>query len=398
MSTENKFDVVIVGAGVIGSAIAYFLARQTKGKLKVCVLDSGALGDKSSGGAAGMLAAQIEAETDGPFLRFALESRSLFGSLAPELKEVSGIDVEYSRKGIASIAHSSEEEQELKNRMGWQTSLGLKSQWLEPKDISAMFPFIKPGRYGALWSPEDGQVSASRLTTAYAESAKKMGVTFIEHEKLKDFELKIPFMDFLESRSARFYAGSFIFAAGPWTGKILNGLVPVGPVKGQILIFETPKKFRNANPWESPLYLGKTAGTNPINCYLAPKKDGHIFLGATSESCGFDASENKEATKLMSEYACKVFPELSDFPFKGVWTGFRPAAPDHLPVMGLLPGSNNVYVASGHFRNGILLSPVTGKVFSDLILLGRKDWSFTTFSPERFLRSASSCAVKIVSI
>ncbi|MBI2119946.1 MAG: glycine oxidase ThiO [Elusimicrobia bacterium] len=384
-SYEKHFDVVIVGSGVIGCSIAYYLAKESKGKLKVGVIDRTTIGEEASSGAAGMLAAQIEAESQGSFLELAIASRNCFPLLSQELKELSGVDIEYMKSGICSVAFNARQETELKNRMQEQKKIGLESVWLSKEEVLKKFPFLSPDLYGGFFVPEDGQVSSSRLTLAFSEAAKKLGVEFFEEENFEQIPLKEPRLNFIETNLSKFSAEKFVIAAGAWTGHLFNGLVPVNPIKGQILIFQMSPGWIQKNQWNTPIYLGEIENPQQIGCYAVPKKDGHLIVGATAVDRGFDKSEDKEATEFMSEYICKVFPEISHFPFKGFWAGLRPKSPDGKPVMGLVPGYKNIYAASGHFRNGILLSPITGKIFADIFLKNSKEPE--AFSPQRFFQS-----------
>ncbi len=381
---EKKFDVVIVGAGVIGCSIAYSLARKSAGKLKVAVLERNSIGSETSSGSAGMLAAQIEVETQSPLLGLALASRKLFGPLAAELKSATGIDIAHSESGILELAFTAEHERALRLRETWQKGAGLECEWLSSDRVVKKFPFIQKKPLGGFWVAKDGQVSASKLTIALAEGAKNLGVNFFEFENFDEIDLNAPHLDFVETNLSKFTADHFVFAAGPWTGKILKGLVPVEPVSGQILIFDMPESWRNRHPWLSPIYFGNTPGDDPVHCYFVPKGDHHLLLGATVQSRGFDRLENSAASKKMTDYACGIFPELADFPYKGSWVGLRPGSPDGMPLLGALHSFENVYVASGHYRNGILLSPITGKLMAELILDGKPSLSLDPFSPARF--------------
>lgn len=383
-SYEKKFDVVIVGGGVIGCSIAYHLARDSQGRLKIAVLERNIVGEEASGVAAGMLAAQVECDSPSPLLSLAIESRSRFEKLSSELKELSGVDIEYVRKGIVSTAFDSNHESQLKQRFDWQKREGLNCEWLGPDQIKTRFPFLNSGALGAFWAPDDGQVNSSRLVEAFKLAAIKMGVMVLENENFDRIELRQPRLNQVETNLSKLIADQFVFAAGSWTGNLTGKQTPIEPVKGQILIFEIPAKLSELQNWESPIYFGQTPGDEPIGCYFVPRKDGRLLLGATMEKRGFDKSENKDATKRMLKYASQVFPKLSSLPLKSVWVGLRPAAPDGLPILGLLPGFDNVYVASGHFRNGILLSPITGEIFSRLILHQKSHIAIDAFSPQRF--------------
>ncbi len=384
-SFEKKHDVVIVGAGAIGCSIAFFLAKESQGKCKVALVDRNVVGDESSSGAAGMLAAQIESDEPGAFFDLQVQSREIFKWLSGELEDSTGVNIHYSKGGIASLAHDAVQEKAMRERLEWQSKAGLPCEWLSADAVSQKFPFLKKKIQGALFAPEDGQVSSSSLVMALSKAAQKLGVDIYESDGFDDLQLKSPRHDVLETHLSRYSADKFIFAAGSWTGSLLKNAVPVGPVKGQILIYETPAGWAKSKGWNSPIYCGPVPNS-PVRavCYLVPKENNELWVGATAESRGLDKSENEEATKALAKYAAELAPEIAAFKLKSVWVGLRPAAPDLLPVLGLLPGYENVYVASGHYRNGILLSAVTGKIFADLILKGKSAVSLDPFSPSRF--------------
>ena len=384
---EKKFDAVIVGAGVIGCSIAYSLARKSGGKMKVAVLERNSIGSETSSGSAGMLAAQIEVEERSPMLDLALESRKLFGPLAAELRSAAGVDIAHFESGILETAFTPEREAALKARRARQKSASLDCDWLSGDEVVEKFPFIGKKPLGGFWVPSDGQVSAHKLTSALSEAAKKLGVQFFETENFDELDLRPPRLESVETNLSKFTADFFIFAAGPWNGKLLKGLVPVEPVRGQILIFEIPEPWRARHSWRSPIYLGDTPDSDPVHCYLVPKDDNHVLLGATVQRRGFDRLEDEAATRKMTRYACSIFPDLADFPYKGSWVGLRPGSPDGLPLLGALDGMENAFIAGGHYRNGILLAPVTGKFMAELILDGKTSLPLDPFSPSRFRAS-----------
>lgn len=386
-SYEKKYDAVIAGAGVIGCSIAFFLARESQGKFKVALVDRNILGDEASSGAAGMLAAQIETEEPGPFLDVQVQSREIFKWLAGELDDLTGINIHYVKKGILDLAVTPEHEQNLRARMQWQKASGLPIEWLSGEEISRGYPFIKKKVAGGLFAPEDAQLSSPHLVRALGAAAKKLGVDVYESEGFEDPALNPPRQDFLETNLSKFTAGHFIFAAGAWTGRLLSGQVPIEPVKGQILIYETPAGWAKSKGWETPIFCGKIPGPNSAVSYLLPKPGDEVWVGTTAEKRGLDKSENLEATRLIAKYWTEFLPELSTFNLKSVWTGLRPGTPDGLPVLGLLPGFENVHVAGGHFRNGILLSAVTGKIFADILLRGKSSVNLEPFSPSRFVKT-----------
>lgn len=386
-SYEKKYDAVVVGAGVIGCSIAFFLARESQGKFKVALVDRNIVGDETSSGAAGMLAAQIETDAPGPFLDLQIQSREIFKWLSGELEDLTGASIHYVKKGISDLAFSPEGEKPLRERMEWQKKAGLPVEWHSGEEAARRYPFLRKKPAGGLFAPEDGQVSSADLVQALCEAAKKSGVDVFESESVEELSLKAPRQDFLETHLSKFSASHFVLAAGSWTGRMLGGAVPIEPVKGQILIYETPEGWADSKLWQTPIYCGNVPSPVPAVCYLVPKGSNEVWVGATAEKRGLDKSENAEATKALAKYASEIMPDLTSFKLKTVWVGLRPAAPDYFPVLGLLPGFENVYVASGHYRNGILLSAVTGKIFADLLLKGKTSLNIEPFSPNRFSKT-----------
>ena len=252
------------------------------------------------------------------------------------------------------------------------------------EEISRAYPFIKKKVFGGLFAPEDAQISAPHWVRALGEAAKKLGADIYESEGIEDLVLNPPRQDFLETILSKFTAEHFIFAAGAWMGRLLSGRVPIEPVKGQILIYETPAGWAEAKGWRTPIFCGKIPGPNSALSYMLPKSGNEVWLGTTAEKRGLDKSENLEATHQISKYWTEFLPELSTFKLKSVWTGLRPGTSDDLPILGLLPGFENIHVAGGHYRNGILLSAVTGKIFADILLKGQSSFNLTPFSPNRF--------------
>jgi len=392
--TEQKFDVVIIGAGIIGCSIAYHLARDSRGSLKIAVLDKGSIGSEASSGAAGMLAAQIESEKQGPLLQLAVRSRGIYHLLADELKDFCGVDIQYSKKGILSLALNPEINKTLKKTFTWQKEAGLQCEWLEPDMLERKFPFLTRPPLGAFFCPEDGQVASSSVVRAFEIGARKLGVQFFENNEVVDHETRgTKVVSISTVNGMRFSAGTFIAANGPWLGQLFKSTLPVGPVKGQILIYEMAAGWRYRNSWQTPVYCGSTSRSSRWSCYFVPKQDGNLLVGATSEKGSFDLKENTEATRDLTEHAEKIFPEIRSFSFKGVWVGLRPATPDHSPVLGPMPELDNLLVAGGHFRNGILLAPVTGEILSEIVLKGKSSFPLDSFSPARFLKKEAAVSI-----
>ncbi|MBI4064333.1 MAG: FAD-dependent oxidoreductase, partial [Elusimicrobia bacterium] len=178
--------------------------------------------------------------------------------------------------------------------------------------------------------------------------------------------------------NASIAADKFVLAAGPWSGelaRLLGFQVPVYPARGQILIFEMKERFLSC-----PVLMGK----DHVYYYLGPKPDGHLYAGTTVEDAGFDTKCTDEALERIGEETAAFVPRVNTLPIRGSWAGLRPATRDNLPIIGRAPGWDNLYVATGHFRKGILLSAVTGKIMADLVLGRKPPLSIEEFSVDRF--------------
>ncbi len=383
--SRSSADVVVVGGGAIGCAVAYHLAREG---LSLALFERGEIAGQASGAAAGMLAPLVEAEGPGPFLRRGLESLERLPALCAELAERSGVDPEYRPSGILRVAEDAAEERELRGRaellaglsgqdglagLSGLDTLGLS--WLGPEDLRALEPQVRPGTRGALHSSREAHVRSARLTRAYAVAARQLGARIAEG---------VPALDLLREgdrvsgvvtaegpcAAARVVlcTGSWTRASGAWLGESLH--LPVAPVRGQIVNLDGPRPPFGAIVW------GRGA-------YLVPKADGSVVVGATVEDVGFDRRVTAEGVRSLLEAGTRLVPALADSSFLGAWAGLRPRTPDELPLVGPLPGVEGLVLAAGHYRNGVLLSPVTGELVRDGIL--GKGWGEPAFLPERFL-------------
>ncbi len=327
-------DVVIVGGGVIGCAVAYALARR---RVPVMLCERARIGGAASYGAGGMLAPQVEAQGPGLLLDLGLQARAMFSDLQAELPFP--FDLDFS--GILRVAADPDGAERLRARAAWQQAAGLSARLLDPGEVRDVCPVAARVTAG-LWVP-DGQVSARRLTLALAAGATRCGAELREGVTVRGLGPAG-----LETSAGPLRCGTVVMAAGAWTGALTS--LPVGPLKGQRLL------LREAGAPMGCILWGDGA-------YLVPKPGGGVLVGATEEpEAGFDPRVTLGAVARLSRAAVGLVPALAGAELVETWAGFRPATPDRLPVLGPLPGRPDVWVASGHFRNGILLSALSGEL------------------------------------
>jgi len=351
-------DVAIIGGGVIGCAAAYALA--TAG-LRVVLLERDRIACEASGEAAGMLAPQAEAAGAGPFLGLGTASRDLFPALAAALREETGLDVEYRQDGTLYPCLDEDEEEEARSRFAWQRAQGLPVEWWEAEEVRKAEPGISPAVRGALFIPGDHQVTSGTFTRALALAAARRGVEIWEGAPVTGFVRDRKRIVGVKNLDRTVSAGRYVLAAGPWSAQVgyLLGLpVPVLPVKGQLCM-------------AGLLQGGPRHVIYSHLAYLVPRPGGGIVLGTTEEFAGFDKRVTVGGLNGILAGAQAVYPALAGAEVLRAWAGLRPYTSDGLPLLGPVPGVEELLVATGHHRNGILLAPITAQLLRELIVDGR---------------------------
>ncbi len=361
-------DVIVVGGGAVGCAAAFFLARAG---VSVTLLERDELASHASGAAAGMLAPICESSGEGTLFELGVRSLEMFPPLAAELRELSGIDPQYVPSGLLRVALSEPEAGHLREQAERLHGFGL--EWLEPAAAAGREPLLSPEQRGALWSPREGHVYSPLLTRAYAGSAARLGARL---------ETGVPVTGLLADRgrvrgvrtaAGDRPAGHVVLCTGAWTRFCAAWAqvdLPVEPVRGQILALHGPRPAFRSIVW------GEGA-------YLVPKLNGLVVVGATEERAGWDCRTTAAGVGTLLAAAPRLIPALGDCGFSHAWAGLRPDTPDHLPAVGSLPGVDGLTVAAGHYRNGVLLSPVTGELLRRALLEGEEPPG--ALSPARLL-------------
>jgi glycine oxidase len=374
---KHNYDVIVVGGGIIGHSIAYSLSKQ---RISVLVLEKGTINQKASKAAAGMLAVQAEVKEKGPLFEIARKSRNMFQSLQQDLLERTGIDIELIDQGMLNIALTEEKAETLQSMISFQQTLGEEASWLSAKEASTLEPALSNQVVGAMYAPNDGQVSAPKLANSFAQAAIALGSKVLEHSEVTNILAKEGKVVGVETQTESFFSDKVIVTTGAWTKQVLQstGLsIPVFPVKGECFSVVT----------NNPL-LTKTIFTE--ECYIVPKRENRIIVGATMVPNSFDEKVSPQGINTILNKALRLVPELKFAEWEKVWAGIRPQTEDELPFIGEHPFTKGLYVSSGHYRNGILLSPITGEIMANMIQGKVFQEEFAAFSLQRVLKEASS--------
>ena len=363
-------DVIVVGGGVIGAAVTYFLSSAG---VRVTLLEREELASQASGAAAGMLAPICESSGEGPFFQAAVRSLGMFEQLVPALKEGGGVDPQFVRSGVLRVALDPSDAEHLQQSVNRLHPYDVA--WLSPAEAREREPQITPGLEGALWSPREGHVYSPAMTRSFAQAAAAQGARI---------ETGIPVQGLLRSgdrvtgvvtAEGDRPAGTVVLCAGVWTrfcAEWLSLRLPLEPIRGQILALDAPRPSFRSIVW------GEGA-------YLVPKQNGSVIVGATEERAGFDRRVTAAGLSRLLQAAPELVPALAQSTFRQAWAGLRPDTPDHLPVIGPVPGVEGLLLAAGHYRNGVLLSPITGRLIADWLLGTEMQAEARAFLPSRLL-------------
>lgn len=367
-------DAVIVGGGVIGLTIARALCR--RGMPRVALVERAQPGMEASYAAAGMLAPQVEADRADDFLKLSSASRDLYPSFADALREETGIDIELERTGTLLLAFNEKDEAEALHRYDWQSRAGLSVEHLTQDEVRKLEPSISPDVRSALRFPRDWQVENRRLVAALAYAVDKLGVRLLTQTPAESLRMEHGRVTGVETSRGLISAPIVIIANGAWASSItaMDKRVPavrIEPVRGQMLCFEAGRGFAR-----HVIYSPRG--------YIVPRLDNRLLAGSTSEHAGFDKQVTDDGRRAIITQAVEIAPAVGQLPLLETWAGLRPRAEDDLPVLGMSAEIKGLCYATGHYRNGILLAPITGELIAEEVLGNGTASQLSAFSPERF--------------
>jgi glycine oxidase ThiO len=353
-SMQFGSEIIVIGGGIIGLATAVEL-RLLGAEVTVLCQDF-----KSAAGhaAAGMLAPQAEQIPTGAMLDLCLASRALYPEWVSKIESISGVDAGYWQCGILAPRYA-------------ETAADV--EWLNSGKIHEQQSGLSESVVGGYWYPADGQVDNRALIRSLFTASQSLGVKFLDGLEVTTIHHHQARVTHLETSQGDMSAQHYILATGAWSQQLLQ--IPVVPRKGQMLSVSVPTEQRDHLPLQQVLFGEEI--------YIVPRRDGKIIIGATSEDVGFAPQNTPRGVQQLLTNATRLFPLLQDFPIHETWWGFRPATPDELPILGRSP-YDNLTLATGHYRNGILLTPITARLIADLVWHQQADNLLSATSYQRF--------------
>jgi glycine oxidase len=375
----RTFDVSIIGGGIIGASIAFELAEQ---KLTSIVLDSQQPGREASWAAAGMLSPAPHVREDAPLTPLGNESLRLFPEFVERIEEASGLTTDFARNGSLEIFFGEYGESERDRVINENRRLEIPCEPISLGSARELEPLLGPSARAAMWLPEEASVDPRLLTEALLVALRRRGIEIRSNFPVTDLLIEDNYCRGVVAGSEKIAATHVIVAAGAFCGniaqrnaegsEILARYACTHPVRGQMLALQ-PAGFKLRK------ILRSKRG------YMVPRRDSKIVAGSTLEHVGFEKQVTPEGVSQILECATELAPELAGAEVVETWAGLRPGSPDGLPILGPTD-IEGLLIATGHYRNGILLAPVTAKLIREWITQGKTTFDADRFSPIRFTR------------
>jgi glycine oxidase len=373
---RETFDAIVIGGGVIGLSVAREL--KNRGVERILILEKNAhCGAEASNAAAGMLAPQAEADSADDFFNLCRQSRASYPNFAAELLDETGVDVQLDQTGTLYLAFDEKDLEEIEKRFAWQRAADLPVEKISREAVLELEPNVSEKVLGALRFPLDWQVENRKLILALVESLQKQNVSLQCSTRVEKILFESGKAVGVVTDKGEIRAQNLIIAAGAWTRAFSE--MPfdsslesfIKPIRGQMLSFAYQGK-----PLRHVVYSARG--------YAVPRADNRILIGATVEDVGFDKSITGNGLLSLLQTAVEISPELGSLTISEIWAGLRPASADNLPIIGEFPEKSNLYFATGHYRNGILLAPLTARLIADKIVEGKKSPFLQIFNLSRF--------------
>lgn len=371
-------DIIIIGGGIIGLSLAHRLACENR---RVIVLDRQAPGLEASWAAAGMLSAAPESPDDLALLPLAKKSFALHPDFIAAIQENSGKDANFRRDGALEVFFGDSAVAERDRTVASHRALALTTQAISRAEATSIEPSLSKPAYAAAWLPDEYSVDPRLLTSAVLQAAKNRGATVRSNIEVRSLVIEGSRCVGVESPSEKFVAEHVVLAAGCFSSGIAAAarLAPTQPVRGQMV------SLRAARPVPNHVVRSHRG-------YVVPRGNGLLVAGSTIEHVGFEKKVTAAGIGGILSAAVELIPELAGAAIEETWCGLRPDTPDHLPLIGPAEFAG-LWLATGHYRNGILLAPATAQILGAWILRGKTDFNMDAYSPQRFTSEKSVAAL-----
>lgn len=358
-------DVVVIGGGIIGTSIAWYLAGQQQ---HTVLIEKNVPGQEASAAAAGILAVASGRARSGPLYRLKHASQALYPALVRELEGRTGIAIEYQTVGVLDLIRTDADEEKYRSLCELRREQGYPATWLSADEVHRLEPALTANLRGAVHFSGDHHLHNGKLAEAWAKASEQRGVTLQTNSTVSEVRTSGGKVTAVRVGNEWISANTVVIAAGAWSrevGEMFGLMIPVEPAKGQMLAIRATN-FRHVLSWNDH--------------YLVPRKNGEAIIGSTVEFVGHNKEVTLETIHSLIARSIELVPTLHNAPLSHFWAGLRPYSPTRRPILCRAPGLENVILATGHHRNGIVLAPMTGKLIAELITTGKPSMSLEPFA------------------
>ena len=361
-------DVVVIGGGVIGSAIAWNLSAQ---KQQVILVEKNQPGQEASAAAAGILAVASGRSKRGPMYQLKRAGQELYPALVRELEERTGIDIEYQTAGVLDLIRTDADEIKYRQLHELRREQGYEATWLTAEEVRRLEPTLTTDLRGAVHFSGDHHLHNGKLAEAWAKAVEQRGGIVQTGVTVNETRIAGGKVTAVRIGEEWVSANTVVIAAGSWSrqvGEIFGLTIPVEPAKGQMITVRSTQ-LRHVISWSEH--------------YLVPRKNGEVVIGSTVEFVGHNKDVTLETVHHLISRSLDLAPTIGSAPLSRFWAGLRPYSPSRRPILCRAPGLENVILATGHHRNGIVAAPITGKLICELIMTGQTSMSLEPFALPR---------------
>lgn len=368
--------VIVLGGGIIGLSNAFEAACRG---MEVTLIEPGKLGGQASGAAAGMLAPFSEnTEQPDDFFHLCLSSLRSYPSWIERVEELSGISTEWKQSGSINVFMHEADELPILSRLQWQNEWGADAQLIDCNQLRKLEPMLAHSAISGVFMPHESHVYAPKLVEALEAACRRIGVRLLDHAgEIEQVVVQANGGVSIRARAVEgvIHGDRLVVSAGAWTGSYENwfGLsIPIHPIRGQICAYQHKPNEVNHMIFSS-------------QAYWVGKENNRLVCGASEDVAGFDTRVTERGIGRLIRSSNRLFPYLEKMETVHRWAGLRPATRDGLPLLGMLNANPSVIIAAGHYRNGILLSPITAAIVADLLEGKANQSKIAAFAPNRFM-------------